>query len=171
MIVNIGELCFVLFRCCSLSEWLDAKRSGWFAIFSANGMYDARAVDSISAFRGFSQTYPRGAAAVECGSAAVAPSDAAERPPNSSFATIFPARTAYPARLRRGAEATKNAEDFRSFGSGTNKERSFKTSPLDYRHVVGSSPVMHCTTGDAPLRPAKRLHRTPSGCAAETHQG
>lgn len=37
MIVNIGELCFVLFRCRSLSEWLDANRSGWFAIFSPTG--------------------------------------------------------------------------------------------------------------------------------------
>ncbi len=33
MVVNIGELCFSLSRCCSLSECLDAKRMGWFAKF------------------------------------------------------------------------------------------------------------------------------------------
>ncbi len=57
MIVNIGKLCFVLFRSCSLSEWLDAKRTGWFAFFSANGMYDALAVVFISSRENFSWKY------------------------------------------------------------------------------------------------------------------
>ena len=61
MIVNIGKLRFVLFRGCSLPDCLDAKRSEWFAIFSANGMLDARAVDSIASFRrlsGSSSAHP-----------------------------------------------------------------------------------------------------------------
>ncbi len=52
MIVNIGELCLVLFRCCSLSEWIDAKRSEWFAVFWAYEVLDARTVYSIPACRG-----------------------------------------------------------------------------------------------------------------------
>ena len=64
MIVNIGKLCFVLFRSCSLSEWLDAKRTGWFALFSANGMYDAPVAVFISSRLIFSRKFFSGANAV-----------------------------------------------------------------------------------------------------------